>query len=64
MIKKEKCMNMNHSKMNVLVRHCPMCGDFVNKAIAKKKCQNDEHIRRRKERSQFCTDCGIALNLK
>jgi len=61
MLKKEKCLNMNHSKMNVLVRNCSMCGEIVNKAITKRICQNEEHFRRRKERNRFCTDCGKSL---
>ena len=64
MLKKEKCQNMNHSKMNVQVRHCSMCGDVVNKNISKKYCVDGEHFRRRKERNRYCVDCGKLLSEK
>ncbi len=61
MLKNEHCSNMNHSKMNVMVRNCSMCGEIVNKLIPKKVCQETEHSKRRKERNSYCTDCGKSL---
>ncbi len=55
------CRNQNHSKMNVAVRYCSGCGNIVNKNIPEKKCSTESHARRRKDRNQFCTDCGKNL---
>lgn len=57
----EKCRNLNHSKMNVSVRNCSMCGEVVNKAYVKKRCSDHVHASRRKERNHYCVDCGLNL---
>ena len=54
----EKCLNQNHSKMNVSVRFCPSCGETVNSGIARKKCNRDSHVKSQKSGSRFCVDCG------
>jgi len=51
---------MNHSRTNVPVRHCPSCGEMVNRAITT-HCDTAKHDYRRKERSNFCCDCGLKL---
>lgn len=56
----QKCGNMNHSRSNAPVRHCPNCGDFVNKN-ASKACDESVHADRRKQGNNFCCDCGKRL---
>jgi len=55
-----RCSNMNHSRTNAPVKHCPMCGEVVNSAI-RNRCDDVKHAARRKERSMFCHDCGKKL---
>ena len=59
---KIKCSNMNHSKINVLVRFCSMCGEIVNGRVTVKNCSLEKHSRARRERSRYCTDCGKPLS--
>jgi len=59
---KIKCPNMNHSKINVLVRFCSMCGETVNGRLTKQPCSPEKHARARKERSRYCADCGKPLS--
>lgn len=47
--------------MNVSVRNCSMCGEVVNKSFQKKRCTDQEHAAKRKERNFFCVDCGQSL---
>ncbi|WP_415062694.1 hypothetical protein [Bdellovibrio sp.] len=56
-----RCPNMNHGRLNAPVRHCPMCGEIVNKAVSKSHCDDAKHAARRKERNTFCHDCGKKL---
>ena len=56
-----KCINQNHSKMNVTVRNCSACGEIVNDKIAKKTCTEPQHARKRKEGNVHCVDCGTGL---
>lgn len=56
----ERCKNMNHGRSNVSVRHCPNCGEIVNKK-ASGQCDEKLHAARRKERNAFCCDCGKKL---
>jgi hypothetical protein len=59
-IKNNHCKNMNHGKMNPMVRFCPQCGDrFQTKAAG--SCNEEKHAARRKERNIFCYDCGKKL---
>lgn len=61
MIKKEiRCANMNHGRLNAPVRHCPMCGETVNKAV-RTSCNDTRHAALRKDRNTFCCDCGKKL---
>jgi hypothetical protein len=59
--KEIRCQNMNHGRTNAPVRHCPMCGEIVNRAI-RSNCDEAKHAVRRKERNQFCCDCGKKLS--
>lgn len=52
------CKNLNHSKMNVSIRFCPACGEVVNEQIQGRTCSREDHAKRRKERDNFCIDCG------
>jgi hypothetical protein len=47
--------------MNPPVRHCPACNAVVNARIAIPLCSEEKHARKRRERSNFCTDCGERL---
>lgn len=57
----ERCINQNHSKMNVAVRYCVSCGEVVNQKISKRSCSQAEHAKSRKSGSEFCVDCGENL---
>ena len=61
MIQKNSCPNFNHGRVNAPVRVCPVCGDMVNKDIPIKECNEEEHAKRRKDRSKYCIDCGEQL---
>jgi endogenous inhibitor of DNA gyrase (YacG/DUF329 family) len=59
----EHCPNLNHSRMNVPLRHCPTCGEIVNRA-ARGKCDSIRHASILKERHSFCPECGKNLRSK
>jgi len=56
----ERCMNMNHGRMNVPIRFCTDCGKKINASI-NVTCDEIKHAARRKERNNFCSDCGKKL---
>jgi predicted RNA-binding Zn-ribbon protein involved in translation (DUF1610 family) len=56
-----RCTNWNHGHANVTVRHCPMCGEVVNKNITAKECSQEAHAKRRRNQSKYCVDCGEQL---
>ena len=58
---REKCPNLNHTRSNVPVRFCPMCGDVVNKNIPIKRCGEEKHAKSRRGRNKYCVDCGEQL---
>ena len=60
-MRREICPNFNHRKTNPPVRHCPGCGEVVNKNIPAKECVQEEHAKKRRERSRYCIDCGLQL---
>lgn len=60
-LKNTRCENMNHGRMVVSIKYCPSCGERFERGTAK-KCDDAIHAARRKERSQFCLDCGKNLN--
>ena len=55
------CPNFNHGRVNAPVRACPMCSEVVNIKIPIKNCNEEEHAKRRKDRSTYCVDCGKQL---
>ena len=59
--RENRCLNTNHSRTNVLVRFCPMCGEVVNINIPIKNCTQDEHAHSRRESNKYCVDCGEQL---
>jgi hypothetical protein len=61
MIQRSRCSNLNHGRANAPVHACPMCGDVVNKNIPIKDCSEEEHAKRRKDRSKYCIDCHKQL---
>ncbi len=58
---RNRCPNYNHSRRNVPVRGCPMCGEVVNAGIPIRKCSEEEHARKRRARDKYCVDCGKQL---
>jgi hypothetical protein len=55
------CRNFNHWRAHAPVRCCPTCGDVVNADVPTKSCPTAEHDRRRRERDEYCVDCGFVL---
>ena len=55
------CPNYNHQRLNVPVRFCPNCGEIVNKGVPIKKCSEEKHVKGRRDRHQYCLDCGEQL---
>ena len=55
------CPNLNHSRSNVPVRHCPRCGGIVNASISPRSCTEAEHDDARRSRNKFCVHCGGQL---
>lgn len=58
---RERCVNANHARSLVTVRHCPNCGGVVNASIAVRGCGEQKHAAMRRARSVFCVDCGDRL---
>ena len=56
-----KCQNYNHGSPNAPVRFCTMCGEVVNEAIRMRKCSEQEHATKRRQRTKYCMDCGEQL---
>ena len=57
----KRCPNFNHRHANAPVRFCPMCGEVVNEDIPIRKCNAEEHAKRRRERNKYCVYCGEQL---
>ena len=55
------CPNFNHRRANAPVRFCPMCGGVVNKDIPISKCSEEEHAASRRNRNEYCVNCGEQL---
>ncbi len=53
---------MNHSRSNAPIKFCPSCGEKVG-AVYTIKCDEQKHSIRRKDRDQFCVDCGLSLRI-
>ena len=61
MVQRNSCPNFNHSRANASVHFCPMCGDVVNRNIPIKNCSEEKHAKERKDRNNYCIDCGKQL---
>ncbi len=57
----ELCPNDNHGRPIVTVRFCPNCGEIVNGEIPIGTCSEEQHAKRRRTQSAYCTDCGRGL---
>ena len=57
----QPCSNFNHRRTDAPVRSCPSCGEIVNQNLSIRKCSQDEHAKKRRDRSKFCVDCGEQL---
>lgn len=55
------CDNANHRRTNAPVRHCPTCGEVVNAHAPRHECSESQHAAIRRERSVYCTDCGMRV---
>jgi rRNA maturation protein Nop10 len=60
-IQGKRCRNFNHGRPNAPVRFCPTCGEVVNEGIPSRKCNEQEHAKRRRERNKYCVQCGEQL---
>ena len=56
-----RCSNFNHSRTNVPVHFCSMCGEVVNINIPIKNCTQDEHAKSLRDRNKYCVNCGEQL---
>jgi rRNA maturation endonuclease Nob1 len=56
----KRCANMNHSRPKPPIKFCPICGEEVNRVLMA-RCDSEKHAIRRKDRDQFCIDCGKKL---
>ena len=61
MMKRTSCPNLNHRKPNATVRCCAACGEVVNERVPTKRCSQEEHAARRRNRDMFCVHCGEQL---
>ncbi|MDP6178538.1 MAG: hypothetical protein QGG48_01455 [Desulfatiglandales bacterium] len=52
------CSNFNHERENARVHFCPDCGEVLNEEIPIKKCKKKEHAISRRERDEYCVNCG------
>ncbi len=57
----ERCLNSNHGHPNAPVRLCSMCGEVVNKNISAEVCNEEKHAKKRRNRNEYCADCGERL---
>jgi hypothetical protein len=56
------CENLNHRRARVSVRHCPSCGEIVNKLVVTQPCSDQHHAEERRQQTDFCADCGTRLS--
>ena len=57
------CPNLNHSRTDPPLRHCPRCGEVVNGNIPARICTEEEHAETRRSmiKFRFCVHCGELL---
>ena len=60
-VRKNNCPNFNHRRSNAPVRCCAMCGEVVNETLPVRKCLEGDHAKKRRERNNYCSDCGEQL---
>ncbi len=48
-------------KFQLCLASYQVSGDVVNETIPIKNCSEEEHAKRRKDRSKYCIDCGKQL---
>lgn len=54
------CRNLNHGRSNISINYCPECGErFDNQKVM--VCGSQKHTGYRKQRFNFCIDCGNKL---
>lgn len=57
---KKPCPNFNHNRSHITINYCPQCGGKFHSAQMG-SCDEEKHRVRRKERHNFCIDCGKNL---
>jgi len=55
------CDNMNHTRRDAPVRHCPDCGALVNAQKMRSACEETKHSAARRRQNPYCADCGSQL---
>jgi len=55
------CGNVNHTRRDAPVRHCPECGVVVNARVSKGVCAEPKHGAARRRQTRYCSDCGAQL---
>ena len=55
------CDNVNHTRREAPVRHCPVCGAVVNAQKEGGACEEAKHAAARRRHTHYCTDCGAEL---
>ncbi len=55
------CPKFNHRRTIVPVRFCAQCGEVVNGEIPIRQCDEEEHAIKRRNRQQYCGECGEPL---
>jgi ribosomal protein L37AE/L43A len=58
---KNRCDNLNHRRVQAMVRHCPSCGHLLNGGVQAGRCGDAAHATARRQRVAFCSDCGLQL---
>jgi len=58
---KNVCDNVNHTRREAPVRHCPQCGAVVNAQKEGSACEEPKHAAARRRQNRHCTDCGGQL---
>jgi len=60
-VPRNTCSNLNHRRSDPPVRHCVECGELLNANLIAQECSEEEHAKRRRARSKFCSSCGTQL---
>ena len=59
---KKPCPNYNHHRTFISISYCPQCGEKFHSPVV--QCDDEKHRHRKKDRHQYCLDCGKNLKLE